>query len=98
MDPHSYEIDWIPMDDEPSPEARAEEIRKIYVASEEQIPHDSPQSLGRGVDINVFVDADHSGNKVTRRSHTGIIIYCNCSPILWCLKKTEYCGNINLLF
>ena len=75
------------MDNEPSPEARAEEIRKIYVDSEEQIPHDSPNVLGRGVDINVFVNANHAGNKVTRRLHTGIIIYCNCSTILWFLKK-----------
>ena len=71
------------MDDEPSPEIRAEEIRKIYVDSEEQIPHNSPKALGRSVDINVFVNANHAGNKVMRRSYTGTIIYCNCSPIIW---------------
>ena len=38
-------------------------------------------------DISVFVDADHAGNKVTRRSHTGIIIYCNLSPVLWYSKR-----------
>ena len=36
--------------------------------------------------MNAFVDANHAGNKLTRRSHTGIIIYLNCSPILWYSK------------
>jgi hypothetical protein len=30
--------------------------------------------------MNAFVDADHAGNRITR-SHTGILIYLNCSPI-----------------
>jgi hypothetical protein len=36
--------------------------------------------------MNVFVDADHAGNRVTRRSHTGILIYLNAAPILWYSK------------
>lgn len=36
--------------------------------------------------MNVFVDADHAGNKVTHRSHTGILIYLNCAPIIWYSK------------
>lgn len=36
--------------------------------------------------MNVFVDADHAGNKVTRHSHTGILIYLNCAPIIWYSK------------
>ena len=46
-----------------------------------------PKPLGKSVDINAFVDADHAGNKVTRRSHTGVLIYCNMAPILWYSKK-----------
>jgi len=87
MDPQRYEIDLIPMDDEPSPEIRAEELRKIYIDSEEYLPHNMPKALGNEVDINVFVDADHAGNKITHRSHTGIVIYCNCSPIIWFSKR-----------
>ena len=37
--------------------------------------------------INTFVDANHAGNKVTRRSHTGILLYCNMAPILWYSKR-----------
>jgi hypothetical protein len=33
------------------------------------------------------VDADHAGNLVTRRSHTGIIIFLNKSPTLWYSKR-----------
>jgi hypothetical protein len=36
--------------------------------------------------MNVFVDADHAGNQVTRRSHTGILLYLNCAPIMWYSK------------
>ena len=46
-----------------------------------------PELLGESVDINTFVDADHAGNKVTRRSHTGILIYCNMAPVVWFSKK-----------
>ena len=37
--------------------------------------------------INAFVDADHAGNKVTRRSHTGFIIFMNMAPIYWYSKR-----------
>ena len=33
------------------------------------------------------VDADHAGCRVTRRSHTGIIIFVNRAPILWYSKR-----------
>jgi hypothetical protein len=36
--------------------------------------------------MNAFVDADHAGNHVTCQSHTGILIYLNCSPITWYSK------------
>ena len=34
-----------------------------------------------------YVDADHAGNLITRRSHTGIIIFVNNSPIIWYSKR-----------
>jgi hypothetical protein len=36
-----------------------------------------PELLGRPVYINTFVDADHTGNVLTRRSHSGIMIFVN---------------------
>jgi hypothetical protein len=41
------------------------------------------------VQINVFVDANHAGNRLTRRSHTGILIYLNRSPIIWYSKAQK---------
>jgi hypothetical protein len=33
--------------------------------------------------MTVFVDANHAGNVVTRRSHTGILLYLESTPIMW---------------
>ncbi len=54
--------------------------------AKEQLPVNAPSSRGHAVQLNAFVDADHAGNRVTRRSHTGILIYLNCSPIIWYSK------------
>jgi hypothetical protein len=37
--------------------------------------------------MNCFVDADHAGNQITRRSHTGILIYICRAPIVWYSKR-----------
>ena len=37
--------------------------------------------------MSCFTDADHAGCRITRRSHTGILIFCNRSPILWFSKR-----------
>ena len=34
-----------------------------------------------------FVDANHAGDKTTRRSMTGILIFCNRAPIIWHSKR-----------
>jgi hypothetical protein len=33
------------------------------------------------------LDADHAGCRMTRRSHTGILIYAQSSPIIWYSKR-----------
>jgi hypothetical protein len=60
--------------------------KDFYHDANEAIPHNVPVPRGHVVQMNVFIDANHAGNKVTRQSHTGIIIYLNCSPILWFSK------------
>jgi hypothetical protein len=37
--------------------------------------------------MTAFIDADHAGDVLTRRSRTGVLIYLNRSPILWHSKK-----------
>ena len=59
----------------------------IYGDVEEEEPLDKPEALGAGVTIHCFVDAAHAGNMITRRSHTGIIIFINGAPIIWYSKR-----------
>ncbi len=61
--------------------------RDFYPDAQEAIPANAPEPLGNDVVISCFVDADHAGNQVTRRSHTGIIIFCNRAPIIWFSKR-----------
>ena len=37
--------------------------------------------------MTAYVDADHAGDKLTRRSRTGYIIFLNMAPIYWHSKK-----------
>jgi hypothetical protein len=38
------------------------------------------------VDLSLFFDSDHDGEKLTRRSRTGFVIYLNMAPIVWFSK------------
>ena len=46
-----------------------------------------PEPRGMGFVMRAFVDADHAGNLVTRRSRTAFIILLNNAPIYWLSKK-----------
>ena len=59
----------------------------FYPDAKEAIPDRCPEPLGKPVQMTVFVDADHAGDLLTRRSRTGVLIYINRSPILWYSKK-----------
>ena len=47
----------------------------------EAIPPNMPKPLGKGFKIRCFVDADHAGETLTRRSRTGFIVLLNNAPI-----------------
>jgi len=59
---------------------------EFYKDAKEQLPPNAPKPRGHPVQINGFVDADHAGNRITRRLHTGILLYLNCAPIIWFSK------------
>lgn len=59
----------------------------IYGDVSEELPPDMPEPLGCPVLTSCFVDANHAGNVVTRRSHTGILIFVQNAPILWYSKR-----------
>jgi len=39
------------------------------------------------VELTAFVDSDHAGDTVTRRSRSGIFLFIQNSPIVWFSKK-----------
>ena len=46
-----------------------------------------PTTRGNPLTISAFVDADLAGDKLNRRSQTGILIFCNKAPIHWYSKR-----------
>jgi hypothetical protein len=49
------------------------EWQEFYRDASEAIPLNMPEARGNSVIVSCFCDADHAGNKITRRSHTGIL-------------------------
>ena len=50
---------------------------EFYHDAVEEDPPGMPEPLGQRAVISAFVDADHAGHKVTRRSHMGVLIFVN---------------------
>jgi len=53
----------------------------FYKDVQEQVPHDAPEPKGQAVELTTFVESDHAGDTVTRRSRTGIFLF---------IQKTSY--------
>lgn len=68
-----------------------EEVNKdwttFYGNVREIIPPGAPKRRGKGFLMKAFVDADHAGDLLTRRSRTGFLVYLNMAPIYWLSKK-----------
>lgn len=65
----------------------------FYKDYQEAIPIDAPEPRGKTLNLHVFVDSDHAGDKMSRRSQTGILIFCNRAPIGWISKKQNSVQN-----
>jgi hypothetical protein len=61
--------------------------RTYYPDAAEAIPTNAPERRGNPIDMTCYVDADHAGCRVTRRSHTGILIFMQKAPIIWYSKR-----------
>jgi hypothetical protein len=59
----------------------------FYHDAKEPIPLNAPEPRGNAVIMSCFIDANHAGDRVTRRSHTDIIIFLNRAPIIWYSKQ-----------
>ena len=63
----------------------------IYGKLKEEFPPNMPKELGREMVMRVYVDSDHAGESLTRRSRTGFVVYLNKAPIYWMSKKQTSC-------
>jgi hypothetical protein len=54
---------------------------------QEEMPGNMPQSRGQGFTMTAYVDSDHAGDTITRRSRTGFLVLLNCALIFWLSKK-----------
>ena len=68
---------------------KREDFKEIYRDAEEQLPHTMPVPRGRSLTMTAFVDASHAANKVTRRSHSGYVVFLNRAPIVWYSKRQQ---------
>ena len=64
-----------------SPESRRKKMKSIYRNAIDEIPNNIPNSLGKVVQLNLYVDTNYTDNSVTRRSQTGIVIIMSMVPI-----------------
>jgi Reverse transcriptase (RNA-dependent DNA polymerase) len=63
------------------------EWQDFYRDATEAIPTNMPVPRGNSMSTHCFVDASHGSDRATRRSQTGILIFCNKAPIIWHSKR-----------
>ena len=49
--------------------------KEFYGNITEAIPPNAPKSRGKEIDLRLFCDSDHAGDKLRRRSRSGFLIY-----------------------
>ena len=59
----------------------------FYKYASDKVPPNMPEARGLAMSLSMFVDASHAGNKVDRRSQTGVLIFLNKAPIHWYSKR-----------
>ena len=58
------------------------EWRSLYDEElKEYIPSDAPEPLGMEFILRTYVDTDHDGDRLTRRSQSGMLLFVNSAPI-----------------
>ena len=67
---------------------KVETVEELYPDAIEDLPSNAPGPCGYPVQVNCFVDSDQAGDKITRRSQSGILLYNNSAPIVWHSKDS----------
>ena len=52
-------------------------------SNKEEMPGNMPESRGMEFVIRAYVDVDHAGDCVTRRSRPGFLIFLHCAHVYW---------------
>lgn len=60
---------------------------EFYGDVKEEIPPNAPMPAGKTVETTAWMDADHAGDRLTRRSHSGVLVFLCSAPIIWYSKK-----------
>ena len=63
------------------------DCKSLYGDVSEEIPTNNPEPRGIPFRVSLFCDADHAGNLLTRRSHTGLFIFINNYLVDWYSKE-----------
>ena len=66
---------------------KIDEMKKIYVDAKVELPTNAPKPREKSIQLNCFVDSDHAGDRMMRRSKTEILIFGNLAPLYWYSKK-----------
>ena len=61
--------------------------KTFYGDAKEAVPPGAPEARGKEVDLRLYVDSDHAGEQLTRRSRTGFFIFLNMAPVIWFSKR-----------
>jgi hypothetical protein len=61
--------------------------KEFYGDVHEELPPNMPEPRGHPVTTSAFVDANHAGNVIMRRSHSGIFLFVQNAPIIWYSKQ-----------
>ena len=80
FDPTYLDIDFDAFND-------GAEWKEFYGDVTEAISPNAPDPRVKYADLRMWVDSDHAGYKMTRRSRTGYFIFLNTALINWLSKK-----------
>jgi hypothetical protein len=61
--------------------------KEFYTEAKEPLPPNMPEPHGKEVDCHLYVDSDHAGDQLIRRSRTGFFIFLNTAPLIWFSKR-----------
>jgi len=61
--------------------------KSFYKNVEESIPSNAPEPRGKDVDLRLYFDSNHAGEKRTCCSRTGFFVFMNTALVQWFSKQ-----------